>query len=116
MAMYSNAYLEYHADQFWMNAVYKHGITLDQYLADPDRYTHLLTAVFPLLPAQTKVRVRLIREEVMKEEDEKIAQDLDGLPRNNARPFQPLRHHSYPKRRGIACCFKRSRNPQLSRP
>ncbi len=116
MKMHSVAYLEHHADVFAANLLHKHGITLDQYLADPARYQFFLTADFPLLPAQTKVRVRLIREEIMQEQAEEIAKELDGMPRNNVRPFQPLRHHRYPKRRGIASCFKRSRNPQPTQP
>lgn len=114
--MYSTAYVEYHADQFVAALLHKHGLTLDQYLANPARYQFLLTADFPLLPAQTKVRVRLIREEILQEQAEEIAKELDGMPRNNVRPFQPLRHHRYPKRRGLASCFKRTRNAQPTSP
>jgi len=116
MTMYSVAYLEHHADVFAANLLHKHSVTLDQYLADPERYAHLLDAEYPLLPAQTKVRVRLIREETLQEQAEEITEQLDGMPRNNVRPFQPLRHHRRPKRRGIASCFRRSMKPQPKQP
>lgn len=109
--MYPTAYLEHHAEVYAVNLVHKHGVTLDQYLADPSRYEHLLGASFPLTPEQTKVRARLIREEVLQEQAEEIAQQLDGLPRNNVRPFEPLRHQRHPKRRGLASCRNRSLNP-----
>lgn len=109
--MYPTAYLEHHADVYAAHLVHKHGVALDQYLADPGRYEHLLSAPFPLTPAQTKVRVRLIREEVLQEQAEEIAQQLDGLPRNNVRPFEPLQHKRHPKRRGIASCRNRSLKP-----
>lgn len=112
MTMHPTAYLEHHADIYSANMLYKHGVSLDQYLADPARYQHLLTAPFPLLPVQTSVRVRLIRDEALQVRAEEITQELDGLPRNNVRPFEPLRHQRHPKRRGIASCFKRSRRPQ----
>ena len=89
--MHSTAYLEHYADKYMANMLYKHGVSLDQYLADPARYEHLLGAPFPLLPAQTRVRVRLIREDVLQQQAEEIAQALDNLPRNNVRPFEPLR-------------------------
>lgn len=116
MSMYSTGYLEHHAEVFATNLLHKHGITLDQYLADPARYQNFLSANFPLLPVQTKVRVRLIREEIMQRRVEEIDKELDGLPRNNVRPFLPLRHNRYPKRRGIASCFRRSRNQQPTQP
>ena len=112
MTMYPTAYLEHYADKYAANMLYKHGLKLDAYLADPARYEHLLSAPYPLTPAQTKVRVRLIREEILHEQAEEVEQQLNGLPRNNFRPFEPLRHQRHPKRREIASCFKRSRRPQ----
>lgn len=53
MKMYSVAYLEHHADVFAAHLLHKHGLTLDQYLANPEIYARLLHADFPLLPAQT---------------------------------------------------------------
>lgn len=116
MKMYSVAYLEHHADVFAAHLLHKHGLTLDQYLADPARYAHLLDADYPLLPAQTKVRVRLIRQEILKAQEEELTLQLDGFPRNNVHPFQPIRHNRYPKRRGIASCFRRSTKPQTTQP
>ena len=108
MTMHRTAYLERYADIYAENMLYKHGVSLDQYLADPDRYDHLLNASFPLMPAQTKVRVQLIREDALQQRAEEIAEQLDGLPRNNVRPFEPLHHKRHPKRRGVASCRNRS--------
>lgn len=114
MAMYPTAYLEHYADKYAANMLYKHGLKLDAYLADPGRYEHLLTAPFPLMPAQTKVRVRLIRAEALQEQAEAIAEKLDGLERNNVRPFERLRHLRHPKKRGGLCSFKPGFRPQTT--
>lgn len=108
MTMHRTAYLEHYADIYSENMLYKHGVSLDQYLADPGRYEHLVNAPFPLLPVQTKVRVQLIREDALQQRAEEIAEQLDGLPRNNVRPFEPLHHKRHPKRRGLASCRNRS--------
>ena len=42
--MHPTAYLEHHADVYAAHLMHKHGVTLDQYLADPARYEHLLGA------------------------------------------------------------------------
>ena len=112
MTMYPTAYLEHHADVFAAHMLHKHGLTLTQYLADPDRYQQLLNRPFPLLPAQTRVRTRFIAEEIQQERAQVIEQELDNLPRNNVRPFEPMRHHRFPKRRGAACGFRSSRHPK----
>ncbi|TBW58528.1 hypothetical protein EZI54_03855 [Marinobacter halodurans] len=111
MVMHPTPYLEHYADIYAANMLYKHGVKLDAYLADPARYEHLLGAPFPLTHKQTTVRVRLIREEVLQEQAEEIAQQLDDLPRNNVRPFEPLHHKRHPKRRGLASCRNRSLQP-----
>ncbi|WP_328184673.1 hypothetical protein [Marinobacter sp. OP 3.4] len=124
--MYPTAYLEYHADQYAAAMLHKQGVSLDQYLADPARYQDLLTRPFPLLPAQTRVRTQLMRKEIQRERLEKFAdlvreeqrqeieaqleKELDEYPRNNVRPFEPMRHRRFPKRRGFACGFRRARN------
>lgn len=108
MTVYPTAYIEHYADIYAANMLYKHGIKLDAYLADPARYEDKLTADFPLLPEQTSVRVRLIRDEALQDRADQIAKELDGLPRNNVRPFEPLHHKRHPKRRGIASCRNRS--------
>jgi len=116
MKMYSVAYLEHHADVFAAHLLHKHGLTLDQYLANPEIYARLLHADFPLLPAQTRVQQRLLRAELLQAQAEELALQLDGFLRNNVRPFQALRHIRHPKRRGIASCFRRSLNPQPTQP
>jgi len=116
--MYPTAYLEHHADQYASAMLYKHGITLDQYLADPARYQELITRPFPLLPAQTRARLRIMQDEqraeareLFREEVERqLEKELDDFPRNNVRPFEPMRHHRFPKKRGFACGFKRTPN------
>jgi len=112
MTVYPTAYLEHYADIYAANMLYKHGLKLDAYLADPARYEHLLNAPFPLTPAQTSVRVRLIRDEVLQQQAAEAEQELDNLPRNNVRPFEPLRHLRHPKRRGRLSCFNRTTRPQ----
>lgn len=112
--MYPTAYLEHYADQYASHMLYKHGLKLEAYLADPARYEHLLSTPFPLMPAQTKVRVRLIREESLQRHAEDIAQELDGLPRNNVRPFEPLRHLRHPKKRGRLSSFRPNFRPQTT--
>lgn len=95
MTMYPTSYLEHHADVFAANLLHKHGLTLDQYLASPQRYEFLLQAEFPLLPAQTRVRVCLIREEILREPVEEISRTLDGLPFKST---QRKQRHQKPRR------------------
>ncbi|WP_036203984.1 hypothetical protein [Marinobacter sp. MCTG268] len=95
MTMHPTSYLEHHAEVFAANLLHKHGLTLDQYLASPQRYEFLLQAEFPLLPAQTQVRARLIHEEILREPVEEIAKTLDGLPFKSAQPHQ---RHQKPRR------------------
>ncbi|WKD29569.1 hypothetical protein NDQ72_06395 [Halomonas sp. KG2] len=59
MNTYTDAYLEYYADRYVALYLKGHGITLQQYLAAPDRYEHLAFAPLPLLPAQNNVVLRL---------------------------------------------------------
>ncbi len=114
MTMYTTAYLEHYADQYASAMLYKHGITLDQYLADPARYQELITRPFPLLPTQTRARLRIIqdeqRAEFRQDVESQLEKELDDFPRNNVRPFEPMRHHRFPKKRGFACGFKRTPN------
>lgn len=59
MPTYTDAYLEYYANRYVAHYFKGHGITLQQYLAAPDRYEYLAYAPFPLLPAQNNVVLRL---------------------------------------------------------
>ncbi|MDW0361027.1 hypothetical protein Q8G38_17060 [Halomonas venusta] len=59
MNTYADDYLEYYADRYVALYLKGHGITLQQYLAAPDRYEHLAFAPLPLLPAQHNVVLRL---------------------------------------------------------
>ncbi|MEX2475038.1 hypothetical protein [Marinobacter sp.] len=112
MPMHPTAYLEHYADIYSANMLYKHGVKLDAYLAEPARYEHLLTAPFPLLPVQTSTRVRLIRDEALQLGPRETDEELGAFLENEVRPFERLRHHRHPKRRGFASSFKRSRHAQ----
>ncbi|MDX1755859.1 MAG: hypothetical protein R3175_07365 [Marinobacter sp.] len=108
MTIYATAYLEHYADLYADNMLHRHGVSLDQYLADPARYEHLLHAPFPLLRTQTRTRVRLIREETVAETEA----ELQDLPRQNGAYIEPLRHNRYPKKRGLLCRFRPARSPK----
>lgn len=111
MTVYPTAYLEYHADQFVNARLDLHGLTLTQYLADPERYEHLLTQPFPLLPRQDAMRTRLYRQEIEAEAAQVAAEkQLEDLQCRNGALVEPLQHHRYPKKRGLACAFRRNRN------
>ncbi|MGP9798183.1 hypothetical protein ACT3UJ_12590 [Halomonas sp. 86] len=52
MTTYTDEYLEHYAARYVAMYLKGHGITLQQYLAAPERYEHLAFEPFPLLPAQ----------------------------------------------------------------
>lgn len=106
--MYPTNYLEHYADLYAKNMLKRHGVSLDQYLADPARYEKLLYQPFPLLAEQTRVRVRLIREEIQEQTEEELQA---SLTLKNEAFVEPMRHHRYRKRRGKLCGFRPSHNP-----
>lgn len=106
--LYPTAYLEHYADLYADNLLHRHGITLDQYLADPARYERLLHEPFPLLRPQTRTRVRLIREQIQAETED----ELQGtMHKQNGAFVEPLRHKRHPKKRGRLCGFRPTHNP-----
>lgn len=80
MKLYSPTYLQRHGDDYVANRISKHGVTLQQYLADPDRYAHLALAHEPLLDRQRAVQEALDAE-----------QSVEDLPRCNGAPIEKLR-------------------------
>lgn len=106
--MYPTSYLEHFANLYTNHLLSRHGISLDQYLADPARYEPLLYKPFPLLPEQTRVRVRLIREEIQEQTEDELQ---GSLTLQNEAFVEPMRHHRHPKRRGKLCSFQPTQNP-----
>lgn len=94
MTTYSDEYLEHHADRFVALRLDLHGLSLEQYLAAPERYEHLAHEPFPLLPAQRAVAERVYAQELAEEAERQTA----DLPRRNGAVVEPLHHHRHPKR------------------
>lgn len=57
--MYPDAYLNHYADLFVARRLGAHGVTLEQYLAEPALYDHLVDQPEPLLPAQQAAAARI---------------------------------------------------------
>lgn len=121
MTTYTDAYLEFYANRYVALYLRGHGITLQQYLAAPDRYEHLAFAPLPLLPAQHNVVLRLwhawdtgLTEHAEEESDDIEAQtsawdwrdlldqwreevdferELAHMSQRNGAAFEPMRHH-----------------------
>lgn len=53
--MYPDEYLNYFADKYVAERIGAHGVSLEQYLAEPARYARLALEPEPLLPAQRAV-------------------------------------------------------------
>lgn len=87
-AMYSPAYLNYHADRFVAMRISAHGVTLEQYLVDPARYEHLATEPEPLLPEQRAAAARIEAEEA----EARLGRELQNLPSRNGSIIERLRH------------------------
>lgn len=96
--LYSVNYLERCADQYAAMRLHAHGVTLDQYLADPARYEHLALEPEPLLPQQRAVQARIDAEEAAA----RLENELDSLPRRNGAVIEPLHHNRYPRRQPAA--------------
>ncbi|WIX34928.1 hypothetical protein QO259_09915 [Salinicola sp. JS01] len=67
--------LEYYADRFVLLRLNRHGVNLEQYLANVDRFERLALEPEPLLPAQQTAALRLWQQ-----------QDTGVLPRQHAAP------------------------------
>lgn len=92
MKIYSDAYLNHYADQYVAMRLNLHGVTLEQFLAAPERYQHLADEPFPPLPEQLAVQ-RQIDAEAERQEA-----SIEHLPRRDGVAIEPLRHHRLPRR------------------
>jgi len=91
--MYSDAYLNHYADRFVELRLARHGLSLDQYLANPRRYEPLALEPEDLLPQQQEVAQRLSEAELAK-----LERPLEDMPRRNGAIVEPLhrrRHHKH---------------------
>ncbi|MDX1464093.1 MAG: hypothetical protein R3215_00135 [Halomonas sp.] len=59
MRTYSDAVIEHYADRFMGLRLARHGVSLEQYLADPQRYEERALDPEPPLPRQRAVALRL---------------------------------------------------------
>lgn len=92
MTIYSDAYLNHYADRYVAMHLKRHGVTLEQYLADPARYEHLEFEPFPLLPEQRRVQQQLDAEATRAE------QEIEHLPRHNGAAIEVLHHRRHHRR------------------
>ena len=92
MQTYSDDYLNHYADRYMAMQLKRHGVTLDQYLANPARYEVLALEPFPALPAQLAVQRQIDAETARQEAS------IEHLPRRDGVATEPLRHHRYPRR------------------
>lgn len=92
---YSDEYIEYWADRYVEIGYARRGITLLEFLADPQRYedTHR-TGALSLLRRQRAVRNRVLEEELQALRAER---GLEDLPRRDGRIVEPLHHHRHPR-------------------
>lgn len=98
---YPDEYIEYHADRYVAHRLHAHGVSLDAYLADPDRYEGLALAPLPLLPAQQAVADRLAAQWAAQDERGRLCATEDaGLPAAarlaGNRLREPLHRHRAP--------------------
>jgi hypothetical protein len=103
MKTYSDEYLEHYADRYVAMHLRGHGVSLEQYLADPTRYEHLALEPFPLLPEQQAAQQRLDAEMA------RVEAEVAHLPRRNGAVVEPLHHHRHPKRSALAMFVGRVR-------
>lgn len=104
--VYSDAYIEDRAEEFCALSLADQGVSLLQFLADPERYRRAAGLFRPLLPEQRTVQQRLDAEA-----DAAEAEALRACPDAECRGgayIKPLHHHSYGNR-SPQCDFRRRR-------
>lgn len=135
MRTYSDATLEHYADRFIALRLARHGVNLEQYLANPARFERLALEPEPPLPAQQAAALRLWwrwdtglapagastaptalpanyqdHRELLarwRDAEAQVERDIAHLPRrDNGHIVEPLRHHRFP-RSGAANFTKR---------
>ncbi len=92
MKTYSDDYLNHYADRYVALHLKRHGVTLEQYLANPRQYDGLAMLPFPPLPAQLAVQRQIDAE------TERQEASIERLPRRDGVAIEPLRHRRFPKR------------------
>ncbi|WP_041863167.1 hypothetical protein [Bordetella petrii] len=92
MTIYSDAYLSHYADRYVAMQLKRHGVTLEQYLANPAHYDRLEFEPFPPLPAQLRVQQQMDAEAARAE------QEIEHLPRRNGAAIEVLRHRRHHRR------------------
>lgn len=118
MTTYTDEYLEHYADRYMALRLRRHGVSLEDYLADPGRYEPLALEPLPLLPKQRMVAHRLraqeeaeklnrafirfartvAKEYVAAQKAREAERPVENLPRRNGAVVEPLRHHRWPRR------------------
>ncbi|AXY41623.1 hypothetical protein [Halomonas sp. JS92-SW72] len=125
MRTYSDATLEHYADRFIALRLARHGVNLEQYLANPARFERLALEPEPPLPAQQAAALRLWwawdtglapagastvptalpanyqcwRELIAqwRHAEATVERDIAHLPRRNGAFIEPLHHHRFPR-------------------
>jgi len=91
--VYDVHYLQHYADRYVSLRLHAHGVTLEQYLANPDRYEHLQHEPEPLMLTQRMVRDRLDALDKAVAAEGQVA-DLTRREVDRA-PIERLRHHRW---------------------
>jgi hypothetical protein len=105
MPVYSDAYIEARADEFLALGLADQGISLLQFLAEPERYREQVGLYRPLLPSQRAVQRRLDALEAAAEADAMRA--CPSLECRGGALVEPLHPHHHHGRRGRRCDFRR---------
>jgi hypothetical protein len=100
--VYSDEQIDHYGERFIKNNIALLGVTLFQYLADPQRYDNIAKArdSRPLLGRQLRVQKRVLDDELAGRV-ELVEQDVADLPRRNGTVVQPMLH------------FKKKRNARV---
>jgi len=135
MNRYTNAHLEHYADRFIALRLARHGVSLEQYLANVERFERLALEPEPPLPAQQAAILRLWAEQDAglaslggdsepaplpdnhqdwrellarwRLETEAAERPLAHLPQRNGAVIEPLRHHCHSHARSARCFFNK---------
>lgn len=105
-------YLNHYADRYVALRLRAHGVTLDQYLAQPAVYEPLALEPEPLLPAQQAVAARLAAHLSAGDEHDALTDHLEaglsaGTRLADGGLVEPLRHHIRPACHGARRRFYR---------
>ena len=107
-----DSYLNYYADRYVADRLHAHGVSLDAYLADPDRYQALAWEPESLLPAQQAVADRLAAQWAAADETDRLADHLEAGLADDVRLahgalLEPLHHRQMPRSQGARRRFYR---------